>query len=183
MYKIIFKGVGIEPIFVEDDNKGKIIMDSWVEDKKARMVFKNTAFFTGDIKQIIKIEKSEAEVASSLPNAVETEYLDFRKKMLGLSIDARASIMRIPKIIWKAHTDSEMPDEVKQKIKERQLAYFTENPKCIYANPKVYRDLIPNRAMRSQIEDMKPIQNVFGASALRFIENMIQTDLIYSARG
>lgn len=182
MYKIIFKGVGIDPIFVEDDSKGKIIMDSWVEDKKTRMVFKNTAFFTGDIKQIIKLEKSAAEMSKGMPDNVENEYLDFRKKMLSLSLESRASIMRIPKLVWSAHSESVMPDEVKEQIKERQLAYFTENPNCIYANPKIYRDLIPPRAMRSQVEDMKPIQNVFGASALRFIENMIQTDLVYSAK-
>lgn len=182
MYKIIFKGVGIEPIFVEDDVKGQIIMDSWVNDKKARMVFKNTAFFTGDIKQIVKLEKSEAELSKGMPDSIEKEYLEFRSKMLSLPIEKRANILRLVKMIWAAHTELPLTDEIKEKIIERQLAYFKENPKCIYANPKVYRDLIPRFIDKKQIESLNPIQNTIPALTLRLVETLVQTDLRYSLR-
>lgn len=181
MYKIIFKGVGIEPMFV-DDNKGKIVMESWVGDKKARMVLGNTAFFTGDIKQITKLEKSEAEVAAQTPNLVEQQYLEFRQKMLGLSIEKRATIMRIAKMIWNSHTKAEMPDDLKEQIKARQLTYFTENPNCIYANPKVYKDLIPKFLPLAHLDDFKPIQNVVPKLTLKMVEQLVQTDLQYSIR-
>ena len=182
MYKIIFKGMGTEPFFVEDDAKGKIIMDSWVEDKKARMVFKNTAFFTGDIKQIIKIEKSEAEIAATKPNVIENDYLDFRSKMLSLPIEKRAGILRLAKMIWNSHTKSEMPDDLKEQIRSRQLAYFTENPNCIYANPKVYKSLIPKYLPIKQIDVFKPVQNILPTLTLKMVESLVQTDLQYSIK-
>lgn len=181
MYKIIFKGMGIEPIFT-DDIKGKIVMDSWIEDKKARMVMGSVAFFTGDIKQIIKIEKTEAEAASEKPNLLEKDYQDFRDKMLTLSIEKRANILRLAKMVWKSHTTAEMTDEIKEKIIARQREYFVENPKCIYANPKVYRDLIPKYAHLRELDSFKPIQNIIPVMTLRMVENLVQTDLLYSTR-
>jgi len=181
MYKIIFKGMGNEPLFI-DDTKGKVVMETWVADKKAKMVIGNTAFYTGDIKQITKVEKSEAEAAPQINTQVEKEYTEFRKKMLALPIEQRAGIIRIPKMIWASHTKLEMPEEVKQKIKERQLAYFTENPNCIYANPKVYRDLIAKHLPQASVENMSPIQNVIPKAMLRLAEEMIRTDLMYSVK-
>lgn len=180
MYKITFKGMSSEPLFVEDA-KGKVVMDTWIADKKARMVLGNTAFFTGDIKQITKIEKTEAELAPSVTSQ-ETEYLEFRKKMLSLPIEKRAGILRIPKMIWASHTKQEMADDVKEQIKARQLTYFTENPKCIYANPKVYKDLITKYQPIAQLEDYKPIQNIVPKAMLRIIEELVRTDLQYSVR-
>ena len=181
MYKILFKGKDMEPLLV-DDTKGQIVWDSWIANDKARMVLGKIAFFTGDIKQIVKIEKSEAEVASTLPNTVELEYLEFRKKMLGLSIEKRSGILRIAKMIWNSHTKAEMPEELKQQIKEKQLAYFTENPTCIYANPKVYKPLIPKYLHLAKLDDFNPIQNVIPAMTLKMVEQLIQTDLQYSVR-
>lgn len=181
MYKITFKGMAGEPMFV-DDVKGGIIMDSWVNDKKARMVVGKTAFYTGDIKQIVKIEKSEAEVAKTLPNTIDRDYQNFRNKMLALSVEKRAGILRIAKMIWNAHTKAPLTDEIKAQIVERQLTYLTENPKCIYANPKVYRDLIPKYGNLAQIDSFNPIQNILPKMTLRMVENLIQTDLQYSAR-
>jgi len=179
MYKIIFKGMISEPLFI-DDVKGKVVMETWVADKKAKMVIGNTAFFTGDIKQVTKLEKSEAETAPQVASHVEKEYTEFRKKMLALPIEQRAGIIRIPKMIWASHTKQEMPEEVKKKIKEQQLVYFTENPKCIYANPKVYRDLIAKHLPLAVTENMSPIQNVLPKAMLRIAEELIRTDLQYS---
>lgn len=180
MYKLIFKGRDIDPIFI-DDEKGKQVWQAWVDNKQARMVLGNTAFYSGDIKQITKVVKTEAETARVVDKE-EKQYLDFREKMLSLSLEKRANIMRIANMVWKSHTKDEMPENIKAEIKARQLAYFKENPKCIYANPKIYKDLIPKLKMQREIDNTKPIGNLVATSMMRLLENIVQTDLQYSIK-
>jgi len=181
MYKILFKGTGTEPLFV-DDEKGEKIWTAWLDNKTARIVAKNFAFNSADIKNISKVEKTEAEMAPHVASGIEQDYLEFRKKMLSLSIEKRANILRIPKMIWGAVSKDVMPESLKATIIERQTAYFTANPKCIYTNPKVYRDLMPKYLPQKNIDAFKPFQNVLAANTLRLIECLVQTDLTYSAR-
>lgn len=182
MYKISIRGQ--EPIFVEDE-MGVRLWNMWMEqgDEKmpTKVAVKGVAFYSSDIRGITKIQKTEAEL-STYTQVDDGEYDTYRNNMLSLPIERRAQIMRIPNLIWKSHTKQEMPDETKQLIKERQLAYFKENPKCIYANPKCYRDLMPRPIELHKLENLNPVQNMLPTSTLRLVERMIQTDLEYSAR-
>lgn len=184
MYKITIRGQ--EPVFVED-KQGKLLWECWTEVDGApklstKVVVGNVAFYASDIRSINKVVKSEAELAPNRNNVADAEYLEFRQKMLALTVEQRANIMRIPNMIWKSCTKAEMPEHVKTEIKARQLAYLKENPKCMYANPKVYRELIENPHFRRNIENMSPIQNIIPSAFMRLIENLIQTDLQYSIR-
>lgn len=180
MYKIKLKGRD-EPIIIKDDT-GKMLRERWIENKlPARLVTENMAFLSTDIKSIEKIQRTEAEAPRD-NSQNDAEYLAFRKKMLDLPIEARANIMRIPNLIWAAHTRKVMPEDVKEEIKARQLKYLAENPNCMYANPKVYRDLIPKAVTHLTIDEMNPIQNVVAAATLRLVQNIIQNDLLDSSR-
>ena len=181
MYKINFKGMNSEPLFI-DDEKGEKIQAAWIDNKTARIVAKNFAFNTADIKNITKVEKTAAETAPEIAKGVEEEYLTYRKNMLSLSIEKRAGILRIPKMIWLSVSKEEMPEALKAKIVEKQLAYFTEHPNCIYTNPKVYRDLMPTFIGKKQIDVFKPFSNLMPTNTLRMVEGLIQTDLTYSVR-
>lgn len=179
MIKITFRGKE-EPIFV-DDVKGQRVWDEWLAGNKARIVVDNMAFIVSDIKNIVKVEKTQAELAQK-PTRQEDEYMAFRRKMLALSLESRAEIIRIAKLIWSSHTKKEMPDDIKNEIKKRQLAYFKQHPNCIYANPTIYRDLIPEKGFDRGIDELEPIQNIVTTSLLRMIQNNIQTDLIYAGK-
>jgi len=181
MYKLVFKGSGIDPIFLEDE-KGKVIMDAYLNNKSMRLIANNQAFNTSDIKTIHLVEKSRSEKYARNTSSEEQEYAEFRKKMLSLPIEKRANILRIPKLVWSSNTDTEMTDEVKKKIIERQLAYFKENPNCIYTNPTVYKDLIPQKREVPVRDGVKSINSIIGASMLRFIGNAIATDLQYALK-
>jgi len=177
MYKIVFKGRDVEPLLVEDTN-GQKIWDIWLTTKNPqKIVVQNQAFVTSDIKSINKIEKTAAELA---PVRGDTEYIDFRKKMLALPLEKRASILRFAKMIWTSHKPSEMPELVKEQIKAAQLEYFKENPNCIYANPKVYRHLIAPHVARRSKNSMQHISNSIPETCLKIIEAAISTDLQYS---
>jgi hypothetical protein len=179
MYKLIFKGTGIDPMFL-DDEKGKVILESYLSNKSIRIMAAGQAFSTSDVKAIFKVERSNSEMAKPATSQ-ENEYLEFRKKMLNLTIEKRAEILRIPKMIWQSISGEDMTEEVKQEIKKRQLAYFKENPNCIYANPKIYRDIMPlAREDNFKRDQMKKIKGLIAPSLMRFIENAIQTDLQYS---
>jgi hypothetical protein len=181
MYKIIFKGRDIEPIFLEDD-KGKIVWDTWTSDINTRIVSGNHAFYTGDIKFINKVAKSESESAKD-PVKQSQEYSEFRRKMLSLTIKQRAEILRIPKMVWASHTLEPMPEEIKEQIKSIQLEYLTENPNCIYCNPIKYQHLIPKPIPSIVSKDkMKCIKDVTPVSMMGFISNIIQADLIDSKK-
>ncbi len=176
MYKLTFKGKDIEPIFL-DDEKGKAVMDAYLGNKSVRLVANNQAFNTSDIKTIHLVEKTRSEMYARDTSNPNREYDEFRKKMLSLSFEQRANILRLPKIVWQASTDQEMTDDVKEKIKARQLTYFQEHPKCIYANPHCYQDLVPKRNGEVIRDGVKNINQIVGASMLRFVENAIATDL------
>ena len=180
MYKITIKGKDAEPIFLED---GEDILKRWTENKlPARLLIKDMAINSSDIRTIQKIQKTEAENANNFDRNGEIEYVNFRRKMLSLSVDERGNIMRIPNMIWKAHGNGEMPQNVKDEIKLRQITYFTENPNCIFANPKIYRDLIPARRVEKQKDQLNTVTTYIHISMLHLIENIIKTDLVYSAK-
>ena len=177
MYKVIFKGRDIEPLFLNED-KGKIVLEAYLANKPIRMVANNQAFSVSDIKNVALVEKSQSEQFAQKSTQQDADYDKFRRNMLSLPIEKRAAILRFPKIVWSANTQDEMPADVKEKIKERQLAYFTEHPKCIYANPACYRDLIPKSVEKGSKEgEFVKMSSVVGAGMMRFIENAISTDL------
>lgn len=183
MYKIIFKGKDLEPLTVDDQN-GKRVWDIWLTNKATKLVLQNTAFNTTDIKTISKMAKTKAEKSSfdAHQAKVNAEYHNFRTKMLSLPIEQRAKMLRIAKMVHQALTGTELPDDIKPQVEERQLAYFREHPKCVYANPSCYRDLIAVDEKRKKDGNFNPASNTVGRSALRMIEEIIRTDLQYSAR-
>lgn len=180
MYKITRKGKG-EPLFV-NDVEGRSLFEAWSQEKTipARLVIDGLAFMSSDIKAIeyvpLRVETKQEEIDH------DKEYQSFRTKMLSLSIEQRAEIMRIPDLIWMACTDEPMPPKVRAEIKAAQLAYLTENPNCLYANPKVYRHLIPAPKTYRVTENMTSIKNVLPAATLRLVENIIHTDLVYAGQ-
>lgn len=179
MYQIKFKGRDTEPLYV-DDKMGASLLEKWQADKlPQRMVHQGTAFLGGDIKSITKVIRTEAEKAPTHKSA-DQEYLAFRRNMLSLSVEKRAEILRIPKLIYQAHTGREMPEETKQLVKARQLTYFQEHPGCIYANPATYRDLIPQRQTPPKKDKMTPAHELVPGSILHFIEEAIRTDLKFA---
>lgn len=111
------------------------------------------------------------------------EYREFRKKMLSLSLEERSRFLRFAKLIWQANCDLEMPEDIKKEIVARQLTYFTQNPACIYANPAIYRDLIPQRRETPTRSGFTPISGIVGAGMLQIIANAIALDLRIAARG
>ena len=70
--------------------------------------------------------------------------------------------------------------DVLDQVKELQFAYFTENPNCIYANPKVYKHLIPKQEAKQK--DWTPIKSVIPKRILALVEDAVRTDLQYAAR-
>lgn len=180
MFRITIRGQ--DPIFLED-GPGSDLFKKWSNDEKLPMKITagNIAFFTADIRNIARIQKGAAELAPKT-DTQEAEYQAFRRKMLDLTIEQRANIMRIANMVWASHTKDEMGEDTKKEIKARQLAYFKENPNCMYANPKIYRDLMPKPRYTQNIESLTPLSNILPTSMMRMIENVIQTDLQYSAR-
>lgn len=176
MYKLTFKGKDSEPLFL-DDEKGKAVLDAYLQNKSVRLVANNQAFNTGDIKSIFLVEKNRSEIYAPSTQNKELEYNTFRKKMLTLSLEERSKILRFAKIVWEATTDEPITETAKEKIRARQLEYFEKHPNCIYANPACYRDLIPVRRETLVRDGVKHINQIVGASMLRFIENAISTDL------
>lgn len=182
MYKLTFKGRDAEPIFLEDE-KGKVILDLYLNNKSSRLIANNQAFNTGDIKSIFLVEKSRSETFSQNTINQELEYDVFRKKMLSLSLESRSKILRIPKIVWQANTQDEMTNDIKEEIIKRQFKYFTEHPNCIYSNPACYRDLIPKPISVFLGKDKaKHINQIVGGSMMRFIEDAVRTDLQLSLK-
>jgi len=180
MYKLVLKGKEMEPIFLEDE-KGKVVLEAYLQNKSVRLVANNQAFNTGDIKTIFLVEKSRAEKYSRNTTKQENEYSDFRKKMLALTLEQRSQIMRIPKMVWSSHTTESMPEDIKEKIKSIQLQYFTENPNCMYCNPIKYEHLIPKpRPSILSKDKMKSVGDLTPVSMLGFISNIIQRDLLDS---
>jgi hypothetical protein len=175
MYKITFKGRDIEPIFLEDE-KGKVVLNAYLENKTLRLVADNQVFNTGDIKFIRLVDKGRSETNCRDTTKQSTDYDCFRSKMLSLSPEQRANILRFPKLVWKSCCGEEMPEQVKDEIRDRQLKYFIQNPNCIYANPAIYRDLIPKRLPRADKKGIQSVGEMVGLSMMRVIENAIITD-------
>lgn len=183
MYKIVFKGRDIEPILLSPE-KGKSIFDQWVAGKlPARLVLKGSAVMSSDIKIIQNMDEWDTKKKPTQDHSAdEREYLEFRRDMLNLPIEKRAQILRIPKLVWKAQHKTELPQDVAEKIKERQLEYFKENPNCIFANPSAYRDLVGERQIPKKDSQLNPLGNFMNVSVLKLVENVIRTDRIYSKR-
>lgn len=179
-YKITFKGRDIEPVFTEQD---ETFIDQWIDGQlPVRMEINNLAFYSADIKAITSVNDAPSETQEESHLNEEREYRDFRMKMLTLSLDGRANIMRIPNMVWQAHGNRNMPDDVKEKIKERQRAYFEEHPKCIFANPKVYRDLVPQNLDNPRKDELRLMKPYLSVGVMKLVENIIQTDLRYAER-
>lgn len=176
MYKIIRKG-NHEPLFLADD-VGQVLFKKWAanEDLPPRLTVDNTVFLTADIKAIEKLGKTEAERAPDNKQS-EREYWEFRKKMLALPIETRATFMRIPNIVWVSLTNEPMPNEIKTEIVKRQVEYFKENPKCMYASPKIYLDLMPKPKPQRPSETLNPIQNILPTTAVDMVARIIQADV------
>lgn len=186
MYKLIVRNQ--EPIFIQDES-GERLLKMWlnqgqegVEMLPARISFKGIGFYSADIRAINKVAPSEAEVGKTQNVQDDREYQEYRRKILSLSLEERAEIMRVPNLVWSSQTKQEMPEDIIAEIKKRQLAYFQENPNCMYCNPKVYKNLIPKPYLELPIENMQRLSNVLYASTLRLIQNMIEADLKDSVR-
>ena len=110
------------------------------------------------------------------------EYREFRKKVLSLSLEERSKTILFATLIWNANSDKEMPEDIKKEIIARQLTYFTQNPACIYANPAIYRDLIPQRRETPTRSGFAPISGIVGAGMMQIIANAIALDLRIAAR-
>jgi hypothetical protein len=182
MYKIIRKGKE-EVLFIDDVN-GANLLKKWSNDEHlpARLVIGKTAFLTSDIKAIEQVELTPAEKAPQHKKE-DKAYTSFREKMLSLSLEERANIMRIPNMIWQSHWgNKKMTDEVKSEIKKRQLEYFKQNPKCVFANPKIYQDLIGQPRIEYGTGDFTPLNSQLPTAVLNIVQNIIQTDLTLSKK-
>lgn len=180
MYRLIRKGK--EEDLMLDDIQGHALFTKWStgEHLPARVTLNGVAFLSSDIKAIEYVKKTAAEMTKA-PS--DHEYLTFREKMLDLPIEKRADILRIAKVVWQAHAGkTPMPDEVKKEIQKRQLAYFKENPKCIFANPKIYQELIPTVKYEPTHTGAVSMHNALPAVIMGIVAANIQTDLNLSKK-
>lgn len=179
MYKITVRNQ--EPFFVENES-GQRLMKMWLGEEgyppmPARVVVRGVAFHSSDIRSIAEVEE-RATAAAPAPRD-DRDFYDERRRILSLSLEDRAQMMRIPNLVWVSQTGLPVPPELVERVADRQLAYFRyENEHCAYANPSVYKDLVPKARANPLSGDMQPISNVLPAAGLRLIQNIIQADLI-----
>lgn len=183
MIKVAVRGLGEE--VVVGGELAEFLFAVWSDPTRHHELPKTVStgsviFQTKDIKNITKSEPRKASEPEK-PNAAEQEYLDFRRKMQTLSPDKRARILRFPKLIYRAHTGQELPEELKPQIIARQYAYFKDHPNCIYANPKVYAELIPTTPRRESDDSVQP-KELMAVAMLRVVAEAIQTDLVYASK-
>jgi len=176
-----------EPIFV-DNTLGEKLRADWVASRLPRRV--EIGSWTGEAEQIKAIQKDDTPAADDsrakqledkMQDAVDymreidQEYWNDRLARMRQPISERAKNMRIPSLVWQAHTaQTSIPDNVKSEIEARQLAYLTENPTKSFANPIAYKDIIDNQPVQRR--------NTFSAALLRLAERQIQSDIAYSKK-
>ena len=179
MFKVLIRNR--EPLLIPE-NAGETLKQCWLGTPgfpplQTRVEIAGVAIYSRDIVSIEKVDHEPAKGSENHNQQSEREYLEYRRKRLQLTLEERAEIMSIPNLVWSAHTQEVMSEEVVAEIKTRQLAYFKDNPNCMYANPKIYRDLIPPFRAEYANGDMQPQSNVLPTALLRLIENIIGNDL------
>lgn len=153
MYAIFLRSQR-EPILV-DDTIGYKLKDQWLNGKLPKRV--EVGDWAGDSEQIKGIKANadgniDEEIVTSQEGRsqktdayfkqIDQEYKDYRKAKLKLSPADRAKNLTIAKLVWEAHTERPMPDDIKEQIIARQQAFFEEFPRLSIANPICYRDIV-----------------------------------------
>lgn len=102
---------------------------------------------------------------------IERSNLDFKdykkKKMMEDPIERSKGSYKLAQLVWWAHTGEwDPPKKEEAGIKHKILAFHQENTDKIYANPTLYKDLIPKST------DKEPAP--FRQGAMRLVESILQ---------
>lgn len=153
MYAIFLRSQK-EPILV-DDIQGIRLKEQWMQNKLPKRI--EIGEWAGDSDQIkgiksnatpdldteiIGMQQDQASKTNAYFRSVDEEYVAYRKHKLSQPPAERAKNLTIASMVWNAHTDREMPEDVRERIVERQQAYFEEFPNHAHANPICYRDIV-----------------------------------------
>lgn len=179
MYKIFIRNQ--EPVFIEN---GAELMRLWQENQlPARMVIKNIAFYCADIRSITKME-DEPKVGTSIDSALQQkEYNEYRTSILSMPPEERGKRLMFANMLWNAYrlgSKQEMPEDIKEKIIERQVKFFQENPKRIHANPICYKDLVEWSVMGQKDDKFNHISGTLPVIIMRSISEAVRTDGAYA---
>lgn len=159
MYAIYLKSRK-EPVVVED-RIGQRVKERWA-------AFKQGIEKKGDIVQLdeVSFEVSSIKVIEGkyVPDTTDNdmevrrntgvdmmreEGAKFTKHWLQqveLPARQKALNLMLPQMMWYSHTGSnDIPEEIAAGIVILQEIFFEENPRCIYANPICYKDLMPQK--------------------------------------
>lgn len=98
--------------------------------------------------QLVRVNEDSANKTEQ----IHADYVAERKRILGLSVEARASRIEWFRLVWQgfmgspsegvATADGRMVEDV---ARELQLEYFKMHPNRTHCDPSVYRSLIGSR--------------------------------------
>lgn len=157
MYAIFIRGRR-EPVTC-DDFLGRTLKDQWVNGTDELVEIEDAVFPTRAITRIESnwvgdVKVREIEDMAQILHKERQSFSIFKAKELAKSTTVRAKNMQVPKFMYYSITGSHIiPEVLREQIEERQAEFFEENSDELYANPRCYKDLMPDvKEAKTEIE-------------------------------
>ncbi len=175
---------------VLDDMRGAQLART-IEESPDQMIFVNLDGKLVRISAILSVEpmreEQRAEDKKSAMmhhlHVLHTEYDKERLRLASQPPQEKAKRMEVANLVWWAYTrQKSIPSELQGAIEARQLAYFKDNPKNAFANPRCYKDIITQYLLedeRPRVEkngDIRRIDGLLRQSAMERVESILQAD-------
>lgn len=170
MYEIMIKGK-INPIVVSFSS-GQSIKQDW---EKYKQGGENAVFETNDFSGTMSdiryfCKKSPHQSQKINYQDYKEEYKKERNITLSQSPERRAKNLGLFKIIYYAFTGCNPSEDILQKATEIQKDFFTKNPKRMFPNPIIFKDIVKKNYTSQGMETHSRL------SALRLVENTVITE-------
>jgi len=178
-YQIVFKGQ-IAPEFI-DETSGRVIAAKWEQGTlTGRVVLNENIYEASAIKAILKGFQNPDHTKKNEDNAklimqISRDSEDYFARKQKRPSEERAKDTSLSEVLYVAAAGKKMPEEVKVKVRERQLAFFKEHDNFAEAKPTCYKDLIPQRAIT---KDAAPsIGDLLSINTLHFAERVVSNGI------
>lgn len=178
-YKILFKGQ-IPEEFVED-SRGERLAEDWQANRLVGKInINDNVYDASSIKAVVKgfrnpdrEQKNEEYMKEIVGIRRESEeYFASKQK---LPPEVRSQDTGLAEVLYVASTGKQMPEEVKEQVRARQLAFFKEHDYFAEAKPTCYRDLIPVRAVKKGAATS--IMDLLQINTLHFAERVVSNGI------
>ena len=100
----------------------------------------------GNIDYVVITNESIKQNGNLIVKNYDNEYKKYRHQKLSLTTEQRGKNLSMFELLWWGATGKkEIPQNIADKAEITQKEFFAENPKRIYCDPILFKDLIPGR--------------------------------------